>query len=166
MTPKELLAAIERHPDELTPRLMYADWVAEFGTEADWQAYLDLHPDHHDMRVRFADWLEERGDERAEGYRALAANGLNPCSRYQGNHLAPKEGAHWWRADGKLHDLMDTEMPADWYDATVQGRKETGWRWTGWDTRREAEDAAALAFAKLPAERRAELLAEKGTVAA
>jgi hypothetical protein len=50
----------------------------------------------------------------------------------------------------------------DWFESLTNPREpvEMGTMWLSvYDSRREAEDAAALAFAQLPAARRAELLA-------
>ncbi len=69
-----------------------------------------------------------------------------------------------WVYDSAKHDFIDYAppphclLPSDLYDALP--------RFKGWEdyaaeleSRREQEDMAALAFAKLPAARRAELLA-------
>ena len=52
-------------------------------------------------------------------------------------------------------------MPGDWY-AELGGTDVSELNAKAFPTRREAEGAAALAFAKLPSKRRAELLAGTG----
>jgi uncharacterized protein (TIGR02996 family) len=130
-------------------------------TEDDFQAALDANPEDWQTRLVFADWLQERGDARAEGYRAMGALGLFP-------RLAPTHPTRF----GFTHPGNDRApelkmeyavLPHDWYDAARAAHPEpprhhNPW-WVNLPTRREAENAAALAFAKLPADRRAELLA-------
>src|SRR5262249_37786270 len=71
---------------------------------------------------------------------------------------------HWWRRgdDGRAYPSERVSLPADWYDQFPAGKYlstvNTATR-RDFPTRREAEDAAAVAFAQLPAARRAELLA-------
>lgn len=101
-------------------------------TEEDFQAALDANPDDWQTRGVFADWLQERDDVRAEGYRALGVCRVVPVHT---------------RVDG-------------WY-LTGLDYPNRGWLSQGYDSsrsRRAAEDAAALAFAKLPELRRYELL--------
>jgi uncharacterized protein (TIGR02996 family) len=108
-------------------------------TEEDFQARLDARPDDDTARLVYADWLEERGDPRAEGYRAMGARGMQPLGIIGG----------WWgwaRTTGQSYGYC---VAGEWYDAMPRERRHS---------RREAEDAAALAFAKLPLHRRQELL--------
>lgn len=123
-------------------------------TEDDFQRQLDAHPDDWQARLVYADWLEERGDPRAEGYRALGV--LRRVPDYTRAPFCP-----WcWRntpifkkpGRGSLAGLG-----AKWHTYTCE---QIGQSCTVFDSRREAEDAAALAFAKLPVSRRAELLAQ------
>jgi uncharacterized protein (TIGR02996 family) len=128
--------------------------------EDDFQAMLDAHPDDHVTRLVFADWLQERGDPRAEGYRALGVLGVSPTA-YRDGRVAPHAGADyvaWW--NGQNYTTYDPDyLPGDWWHSTLHAAlRPTGYMAT-FRSRREAEDAAALAFAELPAERRAELLA-------
>lgn len=121
-------------------------------TEDDFQRHLDADPDDFHTRLVFADFLQERDDPRAEGYRALGVLGRVPYAVI----------SSWWQAE---HLPVFTEAPqcaleADWHELVrltwkPQRRTEDG---LPFDTRREAEDAAALAFAKLPEARRRELL--------
>ncbi len=156
-TQAALLAGIESQPECVIARLVYADFLDEFGSEGDWQDYLDAHPNHHEMRARFGAWLAGRGDERSGGYRVLAALGRIPRSAE--NRFNSTVVWFWsrWNESESLHIVLKEGttacMPYDWYQA-----------WGGddvkMDSRRECEDAAARAFALLPAERRAELLAD------
>lgn len=117
-------------------------------TEDDFQRQLDEHPEDYQTRVVLADWLEEHGDPRAEWYRALGAK----------TRIPDVLGSFWYyhNAENASPDTyMACTLAVDWFEATAPGRIN----WTpGYASRREAEDAAALAFAKLPTERRAELL--------
>ncbi len=138
-------------------------------SEEDFQRALDEHPDDWQTRLVFADWLQERGDVRAEGYRALGVLRLWP---YRWRN-PPEERAYRWlfhNGDGnesgrpipKCHVL-----PKDWLNKTA-GRKPKEYLALLMEydiaaevpaPRQVLEDAVAVAFAKLPAKRRAELLA-------
>jgi uncharacterized protein (TIGR02996 family) len=124
-------------------------------TEDDFQRALDASPDDWQTRLVFADFLEERGDPRAEGYRALGVNRRRPwpefLTRFTFNSGHPYAGACDAGSPGTL--------PNDWYRTADPDWTRSGVGPFHKVERREAEDAAALAFAKLPAERRAELLA-------
>lgn len=121
-------------------------------TEDDFQKALDAHPDDWQTRLVFADWLEERGDARAEGYRALGVLRKHP-------HKQSAADWTWQGADSVSQDA--NKLTRDWMfivSGFTDGRR--CWPLSPRDaiSRREAEDAAALAFAKLPPARRAELL--------
>lgn len=130
------------------------------------QAALDESPWSATLRKVLADHLEDVGDERFAGYRALGALGLSP---YLGdNHVpasesfAPEVFATGYAGDdgerfppsphGRLSDVWLNAMPRN--PKQIQGR-----RWRTFPTRREADDAAALAFARLPADVQAVILA-------
>ena len=127
-------------------------------TEDDFQRALDADPTDWQTRLVLADWLDERGDPRGPGYRALAGRRWRP---YQ-----PNRGGYWTVGDYRANDRNDvSDLPADWFlyvwsatPSTDRTQAALG-RWIAINTRREAEDAAARAFAELSAERRAELLA-------
>jgi uncharacterized protein (TIGR02996 family) len=137
--------------------------------EEAFQAALDADPNDRTARLVFADWLEERGDPRADGYRAIARLPVCDCrdnKSHTGRFLWMK--ASWApTSDGfailpdAWVDLLEggfqcyTEGPAVEEDSYALGK------WRDYHSRREAEDTAALAFAKLPSERRAELLVGK-----
>jgi uncharacterized protein (TIGR02996 family) len=141
-------------------------------TEDDFQRVLDRRPADWQTRLVLADWLQERDDPRAEGYRALGLRRVLPT---KGNR--PKAKTHYWVSDSEMRSLIysfGTEvvgicgaaLPKDWcrkiyYGVSVEkrGRWNTGAGWYGYaPSRREADDAAAVAFSKLKPERRAELL--------
>lgn len=121
-------------------------------TEDDFQRALDLHPDDHHTRLVFADWLDERGDVRAAGYRALGVLCKYPATPSGGDGRWK-----WHRANHGMPHLYPWWLPNEWCDAFYADWSVYGYVWH--DSRRQAEDAAALAFAKLPADRRQELLA-------
>jgi uncharacterized protein (TIGR02996 family) len=148
-------------------------------TEEDFQAALDADPNDWQTRLVFADWLQDRGDERAEGYRALGVLRRVPTSKF----FQPRSRKRWYLwystthggnlernrhgpASAIIESMRVAALPTDWCEtilaltpAEKRGNHRGGWFGYG-VTRREAEDAAALAFARLPPERRAELLAE------
>lgn len=136
-------------------------------SEEDFQTMLDANPDDHATRLVFADWLQDRDDPRAEGYRALGANEFHACdslpatgSRRKKKWLPRLETCWFCGAFAEPH----WKLPQDWFDAL--GRRDGGEEWTrDYENRRAAEDAAALAFLKLSAERRAELLLGKAVPA-
>lgn len=132
--------------------------------EEAFQLKLDEHPDDHSTRLVFADWLQDRGDRRAEGYRALARCGFVLSDRYSGPPIRyiPKQASRVFRND-RSGTGRDYTFPADWYEQLPGARAdESGC--VLFPDRRAAEDAAALAFAELPPERRGQLLAgERGT---
>lgn len=119
-------------------------------TENDFQATLDVNPEDHHTRLVFADWLEEQCDPRADGYRALGAKGHRPANW---------QGFWGWMNESLFPEYREEQpvgsvLPDDWYAELPRGGQFA----VEHDTRRQAEDAAAIAFAKLPLERRAELL--------
>lgn len=124
-------------------------------TEDDFHALLDSDVTDYQTRAVLADWLEERGDGRAAGYRVLA--GLN---RY------PRKIAKWstWYNEerfGVSWSGSDWTLPADWFSLLKEGVARENLDTTvyslDYTSRREAEDAAAEAFAMLPDWRREEL---------
>lgn len=132
-------------------------------TEEDaFQAAIDAAEDDYTRnlaRCVFADWLDERDDPRAVGYRCLAA-----CNR----------NANYWKEYGEFECPYWYEyatslegppycMPHDWFGAIRFHGKRGGccpdWGKNRTATRRELDDAAALAVALLPVERVEMLLA-------
>jgi uncharacterized protein (TIGR02996 family) len=124
-------------------------------TEEDFQHALDANPADWQTRLVFADWLQDRGDLRAEGYRAL---GHNLCRPY---YFSGERRWFWWEAcgtdPGESHHgcLGDIQ----WWGCISGGQHHSFSYARAFDTRSEAEDAAALAFGRLPPELRAQLLA-------
>ncbi len=137
-------------------------------TEDDFQAALDANPNDRAARIAFAAHLEANGDPRAAGYRAM-------CARWK---FRPQVlGCAWWYdashavfqggGSGKLRfgSAQENRLPGDWYAEAVRvwrdrfGADLPGAIAVCFDTRRQAEDAAARAFAQLPHARRMQLLA-------
>lgn len=140
-------------------------------TEDDFQRVLDANPEDWQTRLVFADWLEERSDPRAAGYRALGVLGIAPVNWTQTLDRVQYPVARWCYHNGKANTdgkpLPGGILPADWLLALTKMDDavlamdwdfKDGGRKNNPATRREVEDATALAFAKLPPERRAELL--------
>jgi uncharacterized protein (TIGR02996 family) len=132
------------------------------------QDSLDAEPDNHTLRKVFADWLDEQDDPRGPGYRALGVQRKFAKS----NHYSS-----WFGRESHTQDVTWGEewkrLPDDWFylipgmsrDRTFPDQDESKyWRYS--DTRRILEDAAALAFSKLPPERQAELLGQTVEVSA
>lgn len=123
--------------------------------EIAFQAALDAAPGDHTVRLVFADWLEEHGDPRAEGYRALGRGRRWPC------HI-PSRGTEGWVWGGETSAPRPyAALTYSWF-AALMDEVYPGAQ-IGLPSRRAAEDAAALAFARLPPERRAELLGVAAT---
>jgi uncharacterized protein (TIGR02996 family) len=128
-------------------------------TEDDFQRILDENPADRETRLVFADWLQDRGDPRAEGYRAMAVRNRHPL---QGRHL--NADTWWWHAcaEARMAEFHN-HVPQDWFGLLPPDEGSTQF-WPvfrsggGVKTRRECEDALALAFAKLTAEQQAKLL--------
>jgi uncharacterized protein (TIGR02996 family) len=128
-------------------------------TEDDFQSALDANPNDWQTRLIFADRLDERSDRRADGYRALGMQRLRPNAWHQN-----AGSTHWWWG-GDRRAWRDNPniavLPPDWFEA-LAAKNCADDVWPVHDdpnTRREAEDATAHAFAALPAERRSDLLA-------
>lgn len=135
-------------------------------TEEDFQRALDANPDDWQCRQVFADWLQERNDPRADGYRALGASRVAPYA---------EESGSGWKGYGRTDNASNLVaapggvaagalLPPDWFELVRDGNQYPNWTptaWAYWRSRREAEDAAALAFARLSHRRRAELLARE-----
>lgn len=137
-------------------------------TEDDFQRALDAEPEDAHTRLVFADWLEERDDPRAEGYRAIARLERPSCA-----DMVNRNGHYlWMKSSWAGSDSEYGTLPNDWFELLegggqiysngdkVNDARGIG-QWRNYRSRRAAEDAAALAFAKLSPERRTELLAVK-----
>jgi uncharacterized protein (TIGR02996 family) len=136
-------------------------------TEDDFQAALDVDPDDWQTRLVFADWLQECNDRRADGYRLLGLQRLRPHPPSPrkseikawtwGNDANPNNepGSRWHRQFGMI--LLPRDLQELLFE--VRHPDDNPSIWKRFTSRREAEDAAALAFTRLAPERRAELLA-------
>jgi uncharacterized protein (TIGR02996 family) len=113
-------------------------------TEDDFQRALDQHPHDWQTRLVFADWLQEHNDPRADGYRALGE--LRRVPTYT-------PGCWWWADPNVVDDaagIRESErLPQAWLYAIVgaDGKTSSTRRFVGFPSRREAEDAAAVAYA-------------------
>jgi uncharacterized protein (TIGR02996 family) len=153
---------------EAPPEVQPAGLV-EYGetTEDSFHQMLDENLDDYQTRTVFADWLHERDDPRAEGYRALGMLRKNP-RQYKPYNSAMPETWYWGHTSNENynnrpdyhpslldHDWMERVVPSD----PARAHLTDGDYWRYHQTRRQAEDAAAVAFAQLTPERRAEILA-------
>jgi uncharacterized protein (TIGR02996 family) len=135
-------------------------------TEDDFQKALDANPSDWQTRLVFADWLQERGDERAEGMRALGTLQRVPLPYTQGDKPGIWAGATEFTLWKFVGADQPSRLPAVWFKKIPRDDKNpddaSGHSYRSRPSRRAIEDAAALAFAKLPARCRAGLLAPKG----
>jgi uncharacterized protein (TIGR02996 family) len=134
-------------------------------TEDDFQRALDAHPEDWQTRLVFADWLDERGDSRAAGVRAMVAIGRHavPCQRPpdQKGNPGPIQfifGKPQVDTGRFKNPYLLGIIPADWFVRLKGHLPRTVIYWKHYHTRREADDAAAHAFARLSAKRQAKLL--------
>jgi uncharacterized protein (TIGR02996 family) len=129
-------------------------------TEADFQTALDADPTDWQTRLVFADWLQERNDPRADGYRALARVGRRPLRIPDGAGLVSAFVSARQTSSATRAYYGYCLLPSFWFERLDAPPNEQQPRrlWKQYRTRREAEDAAALAFSKLPPERRTKLL--------
>lgn len=133
-------------------------------TEEDFQRQLDSDIEDHHTRLVFADWLEEHNDPRAEGYRALGVMQRVPvrllrlgnAEFYWSYHNGMGSGYSNGRNIMGYHNPFPRQyaLPQPWLDKLINNNQSAGY-WahecgTYWGSRREAEDAAARAFALLP----------------
>ena len=143
--------------------------------EEAFQAHLDAHPDDHTARLVFADWLGEQSDPREEGYRALGQLKRTPipCDDSEAEpmpiislrrHFYGDESEVNVQCGDSTDYVAEYErclLPHEWFVKLAPWNVDKGkYRWVWIDTRRLCEHAAALAFAQLPAELRAKLLAQ------
>src|SRR5258707_15465198 len=118
-------------------------------TEDDFHRAIDAHPDDWQTRLVFADWLDEQSDPRAEGVRALVAISRRalPCAL---NFIF---GSDRMRSESLKRQYELCLIPPDWLKlfSGALYAPQPGAKWRHYHTRREAEDAAAIAFCELPA---------------
>lgn len=138
------------------------DIVRKYGaetTEDDFHRMLDANPDDHHTRLVFADWLQERGDPRAEGYRALGKVRVRPWDQDLGEQYNNEPGyTHSQNQQVVAGDprYVAHALPYDWF-RQIEGDNSNP-SWTFHNSRRDAEDAAAIAFTQLPQKRKAEII--------
>lgn len=147
-------------------------------TEADWQATLDAAApaDRAGLMQIFADWLDEMGDARGPGYRAMGKRAKRPQLTIMNEGVA--EALHdtqwvWGRRDNLF--ATDPEyganvdraclLPKRWFLAIQMTDRFYSFNvdkedrdWEHFPTRCQADDACALAFARLPLHRQRSLL--------
>jgi len=167
---------LDAHPDDHTARLALADFLEENAGETDCRECGGKGcnrdgPDYNRTRER-CDACARTGRvpdgrrERAAGYRALAALNHRPSQ----TAVFGRPEWTWWSAES-YQSHGPEYLPDDWMKLVWAAVRETNRRdayheaWAEFDTRREAEDAAARAFAALPADRRRELLTPAETPA-
>ncbi len=127
-------------------------------TEEDFQRILDTNIKGHHTRLIFADWLDERNDPRAEGYRALGTICHYPMRTHRWITPDKSDTGDWKRVNGWGWSSTDTGTPklamlrSLWYECILKVEKPNPFLM--WDTRREAEDVAALAFILIPEKHR------------
>lgn len=120
-------------------------------TEDVLQAMLDRDPSDYQTRLVLADLLDERNDPRAAGYRALGRLKKRPA---QGSWSDGRE--LWWWAYLPTRKSPE-HLPLAWF-RRVRGFgshkmfKPLATYQTPANTRREVEDAAALAYRPKPTE--------------
>lgn len=136
-------------------------------TEDDFQRALDEQPDDWHTRLVFADWLEDRSDPRAEGYRALGVQRVQPIRIRMERSDGRSEGERVFIYGTTANDSTLARdrwggcfLPRVWFQKLRQlsDRDRNPW-WRYFATRREAEDAAAISFAHLGKSSRVRLLA-------
>lgn len=141
-------------------------------TEDDFRAALAVRPDDHQTRLVFADWLDEHDDQRAAGYRAMGTLGIRPhILRVDEPNYEPvrphPDMCQWGAADAATQYVNDPRykfaiLPRVWFDLVAvapfvhdgHDHNASPTYWKVFATTREAEDAAAVAFAALPPELR------------
>lgn len=134
--------------------------------EAVAQQHLDARPDDHRARRLLGEWLQWHRDVRGEGLRALGACGRESRRMFSGgaacylwydltDQMTECELNHIQYPQEAVHAASD--LPFGWF-RELRDAVEASEEFKEYHTRRAAEDAAALAFNRLPAERRAALL--------
>ena len=164
-TEDDFHAAIDRDPGDAMARLALADWLDENAGDVECPACggegrINQHWDPASDTLRGGKrcpacdgtgTVSDGRRERAAGYRALGELGMRP------SHLIQPHW-YWWReTERRLIVSLFAILPDVWYAAVAC--KNISGHWLNFDTRREAEDAAALAFGRLPPDVQARILA-------
>lgn len=129
-------------------------------TEDDFRRAIEADPTDWQTLAVFSDWLRDRDDARADGYAVLAATRNRPGS-------TPAYPC-WWSHDacgGVPRRQKFGKLPFDWFRQLPGWRGEVNEWWYDFNGHADAFDAAAIAFSKLPASRREELLQATAGVA-
>jgi hypothetical protein len=124
-------------------------------TESHLQAAIDAAP-LTGLRMILADHLDEIGDERADGYRALEICGLWPYQWAGGKHWDYTLGHPNDYQESQVKTIFDDEHAGMviWFDQFWPRSPKVFYA----PSRREADDAAALGWAKLPPEVQRDIL--------
>ena len=129
--------------------------------EAAFQAALDKDPADKNARLAFADWLRDRDDPRAAGHQWMAESGMRMWSFAMGSTAGVHDHWCWGKITGTTKQNKKTFARSLLRDALFlavrkrsvnEGRSE--W-WTFFPSRREAEDALALAYLEVYGARQA-----------
>jgi uncharacterized protein (TIGR02996 family) len=133
-------------------------------TEEDFQKALDKDIRDWQTRLVFADWLQERNDPRAEGMRSLGVLKIYP--KMASNDI----NASWFCISWKAFQLGENyvwkiplgwymELPASYIPSLRAPYIPSMTMSMIFPSRRQAEDAAAIAFGLLSEEQKARILA-------
>ena len=122
--------------------------------EEDFIAALDAEPGNHFLRLVYADWLEERCDPRGPGMRALGLLGRLPHYSYGSWSYHNGQGV-----SDEPPALPEHSLPEEWL---VHMNMATHFWSTDMPSRAAAENAAALAWARLTPEQQAAIFADAG----
>ena len=113
--------------------------------EAGFNLALDAHPEDMITRAVYADWLEERDDPRAPGYRELILLRKFPrpyTAQVDDPRFMYPIVWYWGHGLGNNPGLL----PRGWFDLLPALRIGSLDLWRVFESRREAEDAAASTF--------------------
>lgn len=123
------------------------------------QAVLDANPQDWQARLVFADWLDERGDPRADGYRMLGYARMAPAG--PGNESQEGQQRWWWleTVTGRSHSCnvksyWYCHLTTKWCEAPPGFHQSWAGERVVYDSRREAEDDAAVAWSKVDPKKR------------
>jgi uncharacterized protein (TIGR02996 family) len=117
-------------------------------SEEDFQKALDENPEDSQTRLVFADWLDEHDDPRAGGYRALGVWRTHPRGPKSDTYdLDEKCFVNWFEwCMTKQEPYRKHHLPQVWRDKLKT--------YSQYKSRREAEEAAAMAWLELTDEQR------------
>ena len=145
----------------------YLDGLIDTSADGDAvQVPLDVN-----ARLALADAIQEQGGERlAQGLRALAINNLAPLCYVQEQPpycrwIAPYQTEFWYAAHGFTANMRrHCTLPVLWFSGLTHWAKRYEASFHGlrtYGTRREAEEAAMIAFTLLPEKFQQQYLAGK-----